>query len=227
MKHINNYKIFESKKNIDFPQTEEEINNVCKEYTILNYTINDDMSIDVNGNVSFWSNKKFKKLPLKFNHVEGDFRLTDNELETLEGFPKYIKGNINISFNNLKSLKGLPDIINNGLNCKYNLIDSFDNSPKKIKNYLDISGNMIKSLYNIPDVTGNLMINRNPIYLLIYRFSDNNYDADLYQEFIDYSIIRGDKLIMNRLKTFYKDFELREISDSAMSLLEKHYEIIQ
>ena len=35
-----------------FPKSEEEINSVCKEYGIKNYTINSDMTIDVKGRVT-------------------------------------------------------------------------------------------------------------------------------------------------------------------------------
>ena len=43
----------------------EDINEICKKYNIKNYTINQDVSIDVNGYVDLY-NIGLTKLPLKF-----------------------------------------------------------------------------------------------------------------------------------------------------------------
>ena len=53
--------LFESQ----FPASREEVEAICKKYKIENYTINDDLSIDVDGNVNL-SKKGLRKLPLKF-----------------------------------------------------------------------------------------------------------------------------------------------------------------
>ena len=59
MKHIKPYKIFESSESIDI---------LCKRYDIVNYVINDDGSVDVDGNV-FISNRGLIQLPLKLNSL--------------------------------------------------------------------------------------------------------------------------------------------------------------
>ena len=69
----------------------EDITEICKEYGIRNYTINPDGSIDVNGSVNLFY-EKLKKLPLKFNKVNGNFYCNDNQLTTLEGSPKEVNG---------------------------------------------------------------------------------------------------------------------------------------
>ena len=43
----------------------EDIDSICKEYGIENYTINNDSSIDVNGDVDL-AYRRLSKLPLKF-----------------------------------------------------------------------------------------------------------------------------------------------------------------
>ena len=54
----------------------------CFKYGIINYTINKDFSIDVNENVNL-SNRGLKKLPLKFNKVNGYFDCSRNNLTSL------------------------------------------------------------------------------------------------------------------------------------------------
>ena len=76
------------------------IHKICKEYGIKNYTINGDGSIDVNGHVNL-THKGLTKLPLKFNHVSGNFYCGYNNLTSLEGSPKSVGGNFWCYNNNL------------------------------------------------------------------------------------------------------------------------------
>jgi hypothetical protein len=73
--------LFESFKNIE---------DICDEYNITNYTINPDGTIDVEGNVDLRA-KKLTKLPLKFGRVIGSFYCDNNQLISLEGSPKSCK----------------------------------------------------------------------------------------------------------------------------------------
>jgi len=68
-----------------------ELHLTCKKYGIENYTINNDGSIDVDGDVRLW-NRGLTKLPLNFNHVSGDFYCNWNKLTTLEFSPKSVGG---------------------------------------------------------------------------------------------------------------------------------------
>ena len=90
MKHIKPYKIFES-TSPNFPTTREEVIEVCNRYEIKNYTINDDLSIDVNGNVNL-AYRRLEYLPLKFNYVGVDFICSNNKLESLKGCPQTVGG---------------------------------------------------------------------------------------------------------------------------------------
>ena len=81
MKHL---KLFEAFK-------EEDIDAICRKYNIRNYTINEDGSINVDGNVDL-KYKKLTKLPLKFKNVSGGFYCHDNQLTSLEGCPESVGG---------------------------------------------------------------------------------------------------------------------------------------
>ena len=90
MKHIKTYKIFES-NSPKFPTTREEVMQVCEKYHITRYTINDDLSIDVDDNVNL-TLYSLEYLPLKFNYVSGNFDCSHNKLKTLEGCPQTVGG---------------------------------------------------------------------------------------------------------------------------------------
>lgn len=49
-----------------------------------------------------------KVLPISFGVVSGDFDVSYNELETIEGSPIWLNGNLNCTYNNLTNLKGMP-----------------------------------------------------------------------------------------------------------------------
>ena len=97
------------------------IHKICKEYGIENYTINPDGSIDVDGDVNLY-NEWLDELPVKFNHVSGNFYCGDNNLTTLEGSPKSVGGNFGCSWNNLTTLEGSPKSVGGDFFCRFNPI---------------------------------------------------------------------------------------------------------
>ena len=99
---------------------------ICKKYNITNYTINDDGSIDVNGNVSL-ANSELTEIPLVFNKVVGSFYCSTNELTTLKGCPRWIGGEFSCIDNQLTSLEFSPDYVGSWFSCLYNknLIDNY------------------------------------------------------------------------------------------------------
>ena len=108
MKHIKHYKIFES-TSPNFPTTREEVIEVCERYRIKNYTINDDLSIDVDGGVIL-ENFFIEYLPLRFDYVSGGFNCSDNMLVSLEGGPQTVGGDFSCSDNKLKDLEHFPEV---------------------------------------------------------------------------------------------------------------------
>ena len=133
---------------------------------INNYTINEDLSVDVNESVDLYK-KSLKYLPIQFGVVKGNFDISENELTSLLGSPHIIEGEFYCNENNLKSLeygpkivqgcyccqnnhltmlKGIPSIINGDLTVWQNNINTTKYFPKEIKGILDISNNKINSL---------------------------------------------------------------------------------
>jgi hypothetical protein len=201
MKHIKPYKIFES-TSPNFPTTREGVIQVCEKYRIKNYTINNDLTIDVDGDV-YLGEKDLKHLPLKFNYVNGIFVCRINKLKSLEGCPKTVNGSFFCSDNKLKSLEGCPKTVGDGFYC---------------------SNNELRDLEYFPEVDGIISMRENPVYLLVYTFIQNA-DSFLIEDFNDYEIVRNrDTVMLDRLQTFIRDNDLKMPN---LDNIKEYYKIIE
>lgn len=156
---------------------------------IDSYVINDDLTVDVYGDVLLGGNN-LRSIPIKFGKVHGDFIIQYNKLKTLKGCPEYVGKGFYCSHNNLKSLEYCPKKIGGDFYCSNNLITSLeycpehifgnfgcvDNlistlnyCPKKIDGNFNIKHNKLTSLLNFPTVKGsiNLDYNNLPTEVLI------------------------------------------------------------
>jgi len=97
---------------------------VFEEYNITNYTINEDGSIDVNGDVHLYG-YGLTELPINFNKVSGTFDCSENNLTSLKGCPKCVGGNFSCGNNNLTDLKGSPKVIDGSFYCSGNYLKSY------------------------------------------------------------------------------------------------------
>jgi hypothetical protein len=241
MKYLKKYRLFES-------VNEEEIHSICKEYDIKNYNINGDGTIDVGGDVDL-DNKNLTKLPIRFNHVSGDFNCGHNQLTSLEGAPESV-GNFYCHNNKLTSLGGAPRIVNGNFSCSGNKITSLEGAPESVGNFY-CHNNKLTSLEGAPkSVSGNFWCDHNkimslkglefksfnyidlvgnPIYPIVKSWINNDNREELIEYFIDMDIIQESKdkpkLIMMRLEVFYEDMELK--IDINFNEVKKYYKIIE
>jgi hypothetical protein len=242
MKHIKHYEIFESSEP-NFPTTREEVIEACERYEIKNYTINDDLSIDVDGSIGLY-NKNLEHLPLKFNYVHGGFQCNRNKLKSLEGCPKTVGGDFVCYGNKLKSLEGCPQSVGGDFYCFTNDIETlkgspqtvdgdfycFDNNlvslegcPQTVDNF-DCSDNKLRDLEYFPEVSGDVYTEENTVNLLVYTFIKNA-DNFMIEDFNDYEIVRNrDTVMLDRLQAFIKDNDL-EMPD--LEEIKKEYKIIE
>jgi hypothetical protein len=243
MKHIKPYKIFES-TSPNFPTTREGVIEVCEKYKIIDYTINDDLSIDVDDDV-YLQEKDLKHLPLKFNYVSGSFYCYKNELKSLKGCPQTVEGNFECSFNGLKSLEGCPqtvggyfDCFGNELKtlegspktvvgdffCDYNELKTLEGSPQTVSGNFNCGNNELTDLEHFPEVNGIIDIHGNTVYLLSNTFI-RTASSFMIEDFVDYEIVRnGDTVMLDRLQTFIRDNDL-EMPD--LEEIKKEYKIIE
>jgi len=215
MKHI---KLFESFN--DFPNNKEDIYKTCEKYGITNYTINDDMSIDVDGDVVL-SYRGLVKLPLKFNKVSGYFNCYTNELKSLEGSPKEVSGNFVCIDNKLTTLEGSPEIVVGDFYCQSNKLKSLEGSPKEVGGEFNCGNNLLVTLEGGPEEFGSFYCYTNPIYSLFELFGRN---YKWFKESIkEYSWLDGTEIDKMRLIDVFLD-EGRSKPD--LSKIHKIYTLI-
>ena len=106
---------------------------------IKKYTINDDLTIDVNQNVVLDS-KLIDHLPdyIQFGIVESAFIIRRCKLTTLKGCPRQCTSFF-CNYNNLKSLEYSPENVSLTFDCSWNLLKTLD--------YLHIPPNTGTTIY--------------------------------------------------------------------------------
>lgn len=145
----------------------EEIISICEKYGIKNYNINDDGSINVDGDVDFVA-RELTRLPLKFRYVTGHFKIEINSLTTLQGCPTIVGRSFFCNYNKLSSLEFSPKEVGGNFNCHGNKLLSLAGSPMHISGDFNCFDNMLISLTGSPiTVDGDFYAYNNNINTLI------------------------------------------------------------
>jgi hypothetical protein len=124
-------------------QIEEEL----RKLNIVKYRIIND-KIKIFGDVVI-QYATFTKMPIPIDLVQGDFKIINSSLETLENCPHKIEGEFNCSYNRLKSLKGGPKNVKGMYNCSHNHLVNLYGSPMEVWSF-DCSYNRLRSLMYSP-----------------------------------------------------------------------------
>lgn len=112
-------------------KTKAEVEEFLEKSSIFNYTINDDLSVNVNQNVNIiWEN--IKLIPIEFRIIEGNVVLSGNKLQSLKGLPREIYGVLDISNNQLRTLEGCPEIIHGDFDVSDCFLKSLEFGPKQV-----------------------------------------------------------------------------------------------
>lgn len=112
---------------------------------VKNFTINDDMIVDVKGDVIL-SKKELLYIPIKFGIVYGDFLIESNFLKNLIGCPKKVMGVFSCNRNRLISLEGCPDFVGKDFYCCENKLESLNFCPIEVKSSFYCNNNKLKTL---------------------------------------------------------------------------------
>ena len=96
------------------------------EYGITNYTIHEDLVIDVHEKVYLLS-KRLASLPFQFGIIQGDFNCTWNQLTSLKHCPKEVHGDFFCYKNKLTSLEHCPKVIKGFFVCDHYLRNDIRN----------------------------------------------------------------------------------------------------
>lgn len=111
MRYLKPYsKLFETVQNDNkFFKTYEETRKWIEKMDIKNFTINQNLTIDIHRNeIVDLRSCNLNFIPVKFGNVNGDFIISNNRLTSLEGCPDFVSGHFEFSDNKISSLKGFP-----------------------------------------------------------------------------------------------------------------------
>lgn len=171
------------------------IHDICRQYDITNYIINDDLSIDVDGDVGL-CNRKLTKLPLKFRNVTGNFYCSYNQLTSLEGAPQTVGVDFYCQDNQLTTLEGAPQTVGCGFYCSYNQLITLKGTPQTVMGNFDCYNNQLTSLEGAPQTVGGI-------------FYCDNY---LFEEMIDRTkpLLKSRKYWRNKVINNYRDILTNE-----------------
>ena len=179
------------------------IKQICINYDIHRYTINQDGSVDVNCGVELSNkvlHKKMSKLPLIFNKVNGFFACSDVGLKTLKGCPKIVKGTFDVDYNKLTTLLEGPVEVKLFYSCKRNLLK--DVYGYSIYNNLILEWDLLEwdSYLNTED-----FFSGNPVSEIISVIGPKYKDRVKFIFWLnEYDVIRdGNKIVEMRLEEAY------------------------
>ena len=237
----------------------ESIESICEKYDITNYIINSDGSIDVDGNVDLDKLELFR-IPLKFRNVTenfncsgGYFNCFNNKLTTLEGAPQTVGGDFYCNDNKLTTLKGSPKSVGGNFECSGNQLTSLEYGPESVGGNFDCHSNQLTSLEGLPEIGGYINCRRNqiidfrgvPEFFEGYFYCEGNPIEEIYTLFLqedsindskciqwinEFDVIRGNKVIMDRLEEVFHqlgmDIPQSVVNIGLKNLTFKNYEII-
>jgi hypothetical protein len=123
------------------------------------YTVNNDNSIDVHGNIYIFDDQHdIKYLPIKFGKVYGNFLCYNCGLTTLENAPSYVSGDFECYKNKLKNLVGSPNDVDGHFKCYDNNLETLEGMPVEIgKNFVCYGNNELTELDSISNIEGSII----------------------------------------------------------------------
>jgi len=207
MKHLRLFEAFE------------DIDSICKELGIRNYTINSDGTVDVYGSINL-SLRGLTKLPLKFGKIDGWFDCSGNQLTTLEGSPIEVTSSFICSDNQLVTLEGSPKEVGRDFDCGNNQLTTLEGGPKEVGGDFVCSNNQLTTLKGGPiEVTGDYNCDNNKLITLegspseIYKHMSFNCfvnpihsiyhlfpDYKSFMNSLDYNYLRGTNIVKTRFE---------------------------
>ena len=222
----------------------QEIYDYLDELDVLDYTVNDDLTVDSKYNVNLYHMIMEDELPFNFNHVKGIFEIDSNDLTSLKGCPKIVGKGFYCNDNLLTSLENGPVESNGGYYCENNQLTSLKGSPKSVGNNFNCDNNKLTSLEHSPKNVGDdFYCEDNYIYNLdkfdcVFKGTFNclntpigtlfnEVDYDFIQAFKSLKVVKDKELNLRRFKylmiyLFDKKSDYEKINFSEV---EKYYTI--
>lgn len=208
-------KLFEQYKEYD------QVKSWLDKMEIQNYTINDDLTVDVNGDVIL-DEHDLTEIPIQFGRVERYFSCSYNKLTSLKGGPVYVGFDFICHDNELTSLEYCPKEIGNSFITYNNKITSLEYAPKDLTSMISCYNNKLTSLKGCPEELTYFHCGRNNLTTLEYA-------PKIIRQQITYDINPLPQLLYDNnryIKDIVKHQEEYVIWNSDGSLNEKRFNIM-
>ncbi len=98
--------------------------------------------------------KDMSYIPIQFYHIEGDFKCSINQLQSLKGCPQQVHGSFSCDGNQLTSLEYCPQSIGGHFYCDHNQLTSLKFCPQSIGGHFYCEHNQLTSLKDCPQSIG-------------------------------------------------------------------------
>ena len=182
-----------------------EIEQILHQYyiDISDFTINQDGSVDVRGNV-YLQEKKLFKLPLQFNKVSGQFNISHNNLKSLKGCPIEVRESFYCHNNELHTLKYGPKKVGGHFSCDDNYLDTLKNGPETVGGSYQATNNNLYDVSGFPNYyNGDVYFHKNPVYAILSLVGVENMDKFI-KWLNEFDAFRpGKKIVRQRLEEAY------------------------
>lgn len=164
-----------------------------EKYDIENYTLVSEqgLAVDVAGDVELFG-KDLEEIPIQFNHIEGSFDCSGNNLKSLKGCPRVVEILFNCSHNQLTSLEYCPTTIFGHFDCDRNMLKSLEYGPTGMRGFYSCNNNQLETLEYATGVECNTFYaSSNSLKTLLYLplakiiHIDNNPFLGKYQKITD------------------------------------------
>jgi len=200
-----------------FLESIEDIHSICRKILrvssnrVENYTINEDGTVDVDGDV-YLSGKNLQKIPLNFGRVTGDFECDENKLTSLEGCPNWVGGYFSCCNNYLKTLEGGPKWVSRYFSCRHNELTTLEGGPVTVLGNYYCNNNQLVNFKGFPedfDNNNEIDIENNYVYDLIENIPEEKWNKFIYW-CNEFDVINSDgKVIPDRMYEVYHKLGLK------------------
>lgn len=207
-------------------EKKEDITKWLNKQGIKNFKILKDNAVDVVGDIKLSKRlDNFQQIPINFNHVDGNFDISDNVLISLEGSPKKVTGDFLAYKNELISLKGAPKEVGKNFVILKNNIRSLNYSPSNVGEDFICSHNPLSDLDGLVNVGGSIFTSVLIPSLKYTEFSYHSvltyrYDASIVMEYLDkeYITITEEERIFTRTRENLKNAIIKMINENTLKI---------
>ena len=190
--------------------TREKVEKWLAVVSIVNYVINEDLTVDVNDSVNLIG-KGLSQIPIQFGIIDGSFNCSWNKLTNLEGCPKVVNGNFNCSDNQLTDLENCPSKISRNFYCNNNNLTSLEGCLEVINGSFFCRENKLINLEYFPKRLGGKVFNIENNNFLEEELVNFNCDMKNIEEIFSNFNEDGNKEEFLNKVNFYKSKKENEL----------------